>query len=100
MKEMYAVFLFDSESAGQARELLEDDLVSRQSITLRDAKALGTAFEGLLVVIEGDQTAIMRFEEMVVDKGEKLAEEDADRVLDLLRKEEEDAAEGVGFLFG
>jgi rubrerythrin len=97
---MYAVFLFDSEAASQARELLEDDLVSRQSVTLRDAGALGTSHEGLLVVIEGDEAAITRFEDMAGDVARRLPEKEAAEVFSLLKREEEDAAEGVGFLFG
>ncbi len=97
---MYAAFLFDPESAPKARELLEDDLVSRQSISLRDAKALGTDFVGLIVVIEGNEAAIRRFEEISGEDVERLEDKDADGVYELLKKEEEDAAEGVGLLFG
>lgn len=97
---MYGVFLFDSESVAEARELLEDDLVSRQSITLRDAKTLGADFEGLLVFIEGAESAIKRFEEISGHEVEKLQGDKAESVYRLLKKEEEDAAQGVGFLFG
>ncbi len=97
---MYAVFLFDSESAARARELLEDDLVSRQSITLRDPAALGLDLEGLLVVIEGEVAAVERFEKIAGEGVEKLKAEDAERTIGLLKQEEQEAAEGVGFLFG
>jgi rubrerythrin len=97
---MYAVFLFEKDSTSRARELLEDDQVSRQSVTLRDAKALGTSLDGLLVAIEGDKTAIERFEDMARGDARRLPEDKASEILNLLRREEEDAAEGVGFLFG
>lgn len=97
---MYAVFLFESESVARARELLEDDLVSRQSITLRDPETLGLDLKGLLVVIEGSEVAIKRFEEISGEGVQKLAGNDAERAYGLLKEEEEDAAEGVGFLFG
>ncbi len=74
--------------------------MSRQSVTMRDAQALGTDFEGLMVVISGDETAIERFEEISREVAKRLRGKDAERVYELLRKEEEEAAEGVGFLFG
>ncbi len=97
---MHAVFLFDSESADRARGLLEDDLVSRQSITLRDPETLGLELEGLLVFIEGDERAIARFEEIAGEGVKKLEGGDVEKAYGLLKQEEEDAAEGVGFLFG
>ncbi len=79
---------------------MEDDLVSRQSVTLRDAEALGAPFKGLLLVIEGEEAAIKRFEEISGEGVSKLHEKDAEGIYGMLKKEEEDAAEGVGFLFG
>lgn len=97
---MYAVFLFPSEAAGEARDLVSDDLVSRQSVTLRDAAALGSDLEGLVVVIEGQKAAAERFAELAGEGAQRLAEKQAAAVYKLLKQEEEDAAEGVGFLFG
>ncbi len=97
---MYAVFLFSAEAAGEARSLVSDDLVSRQSVTLRDAEALGADLEGLVVAIEGLEAAIERFAELAGDAAQRLPEAKAAAVQALLKREEEDAAEGVGFLFG
>lgn len=97
---MYAVFLFESEAAPRAREVLQDDLVSRQSVTIRDAKTLGSSLDGLLVLIEGEEAAIKKFEELSGEASRRLPEEEAVELFKLLKKEEEDAAEGVGFLFG
>lgn len=97
---MYAVFLFPSEAAGEARTLVADDLVSRQSVTLRDAGALGVDLEGLVVVIEGQEAAIERFAELAEEAAQRLPPEKASTVYGLLKREEEDAAEGVGLLFG
>ncbi len=74
--------------------------MSRQSISLRDAKALGTDLEGLVVVIEGQEAAIKRFEELSGEGAKRLRGNEAEGIYELFKKEDEDAAEGVGFLFG
>ncbi len=97
---MEAVFLFPKEASARSREILEDDLIGRQSVTLRDARALGADRDGTLVFIEGDAAAIERFASLAEDAAERLEEDQATSLRALLRKEEESAAEGVGFLFG
>lgn len=97
---MEAVFLFPQESAARSREILEDDLISRQSVTLRDARSLGVKRDGTLVFLQGDPKAIARFETLAEDAAERLGEKEATSLRSILQKEEEDAAEGVGLLFG
>ncbi len=99
-REMEAVFLFPKEASARSREILEDDLVSRQSVTLRDARALGVDQDGTLVFIQGDPGVIERFESLAEEAAERLGEDQAASLRAILRKEEEDAAEGVGLLFG
>ncbi|MFQ5918803.1 MAG: hypothetical protein ACE5I4_02000 [Thermoplasmata archaeon] len=97
---MEAVFLFPKEASARSREILEDDRISRQSVTLRDARALGADRDGILVFIQGDAGAIERFASLAEDVAERLEEDQAASLRATLRKEEEDAAEGVGLLFG
>lgn len=97
---MYAVFLFGPEASRDVPQLLQDDLVSRQSISVRDARALGSRLEGTLVLIEGTEGAVKRFRELSSPGAKRLGKREAEEVYELLRKEEEDAAEGVGMLFG
>lgn len=97
---MYAVYLFPSGSAGTARELLEDDLVSRQSVALREPRGMGLDREGLLVILEGEEVALARFEDLAGERAERLRGTEAEEAYAALKREEEDAAEGVGLLFG
>lgn len=97
---MEAVFLFPKDSGAQSREILEDDLISRQSVNVRDARSLGLDRDGLLVFLQGEAAAIERFEELADEDVTRLGSKDAARAAEILRKEEEDAAEGVGLLFG
>ncbi|MDI6917978.1 MAG: hypothetical protein QMC80_09315 [Thermoplasmatales archaeon] len=120
---MYAVFSVEKNNIGKADEILKDDVVSRQSIAVRDASALDIDSENRYILIEGNEQAIKRAEELfkgivevlkksleaVEEKaeeepkkeiGEKLSEKEASEIYDKIKKEEENVAEGVGFIFG
>lgn len=97
---MYAVFHFPPDSQLRAQEVLADDLVSRQSLATRDARALGMDRDGLLVVLEGREEAADRFAALAGEAARRLTGEEAERVHRLLKEQEEEAAEGMGFLFG
>lgn len=97
---MYVVFSIDKERTGKMNESLKDDLVSRQSISIREAKVLGEDMEGMLLLVEGTEEAIERAKEIFQDIGERLPEERAKAVYDKFKAEEDTVADGVGFLFG
>jgi len=134
---MYAVFSVEKNNIGKADDMLKDDAVSRQSIAIRDASALGVDSENRYILIEGNEQAIKRAEELFkgieeklaekeigkgvkIESGEefpeatekkagevpkkeigkKLPEEEASEIYDKIKKEEENVAEGVGFIFG
>ena len=94
------VFSIDNEHKGKIREITSDDLISRQSITIRDASALGFEAEEQIVVIEGEDSAIERSKELFKDIGKEQDEAKTAEILEKLKSEEEGAAEGVGFIFG
>jgi hypothetical protein len=130
---MYAIFSVEKNNVGKADEILKDNVVSRQSIVVRDASALGIDNENRYILIEGNEDAIKRaealfrgIEEKLAEKkieevlgeepsdaseekaeevpkkeiGKKLPEKDASEIYDKIKKEEENVAEGVGFIFG
>ena len=134
---MYAIFSVKKGNIGKADEILKDDIVSRQSIAIRDASALDIDSENRYILIEGNKDAIKRAEELFkgieeklaekeigegveiepeeelpeapVEKaeelpkkeiGKKLPEKKAKEIYDKIKKEEENVAEGVGFVFG
>ena len=93
------VFLVASENKGKAEEALrKDDLVGRQSITVRDAKHLDIDEEGYFIIIDGGEDAIKRAHELL----DKLAKkyEHKDKVIDKVKKQEDEAAEGLGNILG
>jgi hypothetical protein len=97
---MYAVFRVDAEGKGKVDEILKDDLVSRQSISVQDAKSLELKIEGILVLVEGAEEAIARAEDLFEGVGEKLGPPDAEAAHAAFKRQEEDVAAGVGTIFG
>jgi glutamate synthase domain-containing protein 3 len=94
------VFIVDNENKGKLRDVTNDDLISRQSITLRDASALSIDKEAQVLIIEGEDGALDRARELLKEIGEEQDEAKASEIVAKVKSEEEDAAEGVGFIFG
>lgn len=91
---VYGVYF--SDNRGKTRILLKDDLVSRQSITVRDAKAMGFKREGEIILIEGSEDAIKKAEEIL---GENAKVERMEEYYKKFKEEEENAAVGMGTIF-
>lgn len=100
MNPMYAIFSVPQDKRLKADEILKDDVVSRQSIVVRESAALGLKDLGVLVMVEGDEKAVKRAEELFKDVGKLLAGEQAADVYQRFRKESEDVASGLGLTFG
>lgn len=90
----YQVFETDDEGANAIQE---DDLVSRQTIVVKD----GTPWDidGKVVLVDGSQDAIDRAEEIVEDAGGSVSDK-ADDVKADIDAEEDNAAAGMGAIFG
>jgi hypothetical protein len=73
----YAVFSVDKSQASKINRILKDDLVSRQSISIRDASALNIDKDVRYVLIEGTDEAIKKAEELFSETGKKEDEEEA-----------------------
>ena len=97
----YAIFEINAGKESDAKMLEEDDLISRQTITIRNAKALGLDGDSTYIKIEGNPEAIERAVEMVEDNelGEKLSEKEAKDIYDKIAEEEESASHGMGMIF-
>jgi len=97
----YAIFEINADKESDAKMLEEDDLISRQTITIRNAKALGLDGDSTYIKIEGNPEAIERAVEMVEDNelGEKLSEKEAKEIYDKIAEEEESASHGMGMIF-
>jgi hypothetical protein len=97
---MFKVFSVPLAKRSRKDEVLTDDLVSRQSISEREADALGFKGLGTLVLVEGDDRAVARATELFKDVGEELPAEKAAAVRQRIRDQEDDVAAGIGSIFG
>ncbi|HKZ99670.1 MAG TPA: hypothetical protein VJ326_08795 [Thermoplasmata archaeon] len=84
----------------QLEALRKDDVVSRQSVEVRDAAALGLSGGGSIVLIEGTEAGVARAEAVLKDSGARLTGPEADAAYARFRSQDEDAASGMGLVFG
>jgi hypothetical protein len=79
--------------------VLKDDLVSRQSHTVRDAGALGGPADATYVMVEGSAEAVRRAEELLAPVGTRLPAPDAERLHQRFKDEQDEASAGMGLFF-
>ena len=77
-----------------------DDLAGRQSITVREAKLVGVGGEGSLVLVEGSDEGIARADALLKEAATVLAGPEAEAAYRAFRSQDEDAASGMGMVFG
>lgn len=97
---MYRVFRLPASQANALDALLRDDLVARQSVVSRDARLLGLEGEGRLVLVEGSDAAVVRAEALLKDIATVLPASEAERAYTRFRSQDDDAASGMGLIFG
>ncbi len=97
---MYAVFEVKPPNLPRIDAVLQDDLVGRQSISMRDGAALGFPALGRLVLVEGTDAAVARAVELFKEFGTRLEGAQAESVRASFRSQDEDAASGMGLIFG
>ncbi|WP_455393274.1 hypothetical protein [[Eubacterium] cellulosolvens] len=96
----YIIISVPNENKNKVKEVLRDDIISRQSITTRDASALKIEKEAQLILIEGEDNALERAKELFKDLGTLEEGQVAEDIYAKFKKDEEGAAAGVGFIFG
>ena len=97
----YAVFEIEKSKKKALNAVLADDIISRQSIAIRDASSVGVKKDVEYVLIEGDEAAIKKAEELLAKDGcKKEPDKEAEKIYKSIKDQENSAAEGVGFIFG
>jgi len=91
------------------KQILEDDLLSRQSITVKDGRAFGAGKskdkskskekdkDVSYVLIEGNESIFKCLKDMKI---KLLKDKEAEKVREKIKKEDDEAASGLGFIFG
>ncbi len=97
---MYRVYRLQRANLPAIDLVYQDNLAGRQSITVREAKTLGVGGEGSLVLVEGSEEGVARADALLKDKGATLSGAEADAAYRAFRSQDEDAASGLGLVFG
>ena len=97
---MYIVFEVPKDNKRQADKALKDDLVSRQSIVVRDARTLDIDKDVSYVMIEGADEAIDKAKELFKEIGSALPDAEGKDVYAKIKAQDDAAASGVGMIFG
>lgn len=79
-------------------EALGDDILSRQSLQVRDARHFGVPGDWVFLFVDGTEAGILRADAVLLDFAERAP--DAKVLHDLLVAEDDAAASGLGSLFG
>jgi len=95
----YAIYAVKKEHIGKIDEVLKDDLVSRQSIAVRDAKILGVEKEARMVIVEGTVEAIAKADEIFKPIADREKEDDAAKIYSAFKTQEDNVASGLGMIF-
>ncbi len=94
----FRVFRVPQTERARLDAALGDDILSRQSITLRDARRVGRQEDAIYVFVEGEQAGLFRAEALILTFGERATE--PGELMGRLKAEEDSAAEGLGSIFG
>ena len=96
---MQEVFIVKEADKSKAEDLLrKDDLVGRQSITIRLASNMNLEKEGYFIIINGSEESIKEAGDLIKDFAKKYKKKE--KVLEKLKEEEDSAAEGLGSILG
>lgn len=79
-------------------EALGDDILGRQSLQVRDARHFGSKEDWLYLFVEGEEKGMLRADALILEFGERAP--DADALHAKLKAEEDEAASGLGSVFG
>jgi hypothetical protein len=95
----WVLFSVPSSKRAELDSVLKDDILSRQSQKVREAKAVGGPADATYVLLEGLPDAMKRAEELLGPVGTKLPVPEADALYRRFKDEEESASAGMGLFF-
>jgi len=83
-------------------KILENDLLSRQSIVFRDNTSLGLPDPGYYLDIEGDEKAVEEARKLLkeIEGTKELKGEEKEKIEKIIQEQEEKAQAGFGAIFG
>ena len=94
----YRVYRVKNALRPRLDEALGDDILSRQSIQVRDARHFGQPGDFVYLFVEGEEKGMLRADAVILEFGERA--ENAEALHRMVKEEDEAAASGLGSIFG
>lgn len=94
----YQVYRVKAADRDRLDRALGDDILSRQSLQVRDARHFGRPGSDLYLFVDGSDAGILRADALLLDFAERAP--DAAELHAALQEEDDEAASGLGALFG
>lgn len=94
----WQVYRVKSSQRAKLEAALGDDILSRQSLQVRDARHFGQSGDWVYLFVDGSDAGIIRADAVLLDFMERAPE--AQKLHDMLVAEDEAAASGLGAVFG
>ncbi|HUR68189.1 MAG TPA: hypothetical protein VM370_03015 [Candidatus Thermoplasmatota archaeon] len=94
----HQVYRFPSAARAKLEAALGDDILSRQSLVIQDARHFGVPGDWIFLFVEGEDKGILRADAVLLDFGERAPEGEV--LYRMLKDEEDAAASGLGSVFG
>ncbi len=96
----YIIFEIKKEDTIKINNIIKDDLVSRQSITTRDANSLDIKGDATYLKIEGSTDGLKKAGVMAKELGfKRLTDKKAKEVNKKIEAQDDSAATGLGMIF-
>jgi hypothetical protein len=95
----WTLFSVPSAKRSELDTALKDDILSRQSHKVRDAKAVGGPADTTYVLLEGSTEAMARADQLLAAVGTKLPLKESEPLYQRFKDEEESASAGMGLFF-
>ena len=97
---MLSVFYLGKDGKKGEEILKKDDICSRQSIALREAKTLGIDKEGYFLFFQGSEEACERAKKLLKELVKEVEEKILEKARKAYEEESEKALQGFGGIFG
>lgn len=99
-ERMYVIFHLKEKGPEITGELSSDDEIGRITIMTKETSKISDLKGGILVLIEGVDNTVKKAVEIIGSRGVMLKENEASEIYTRMKGENENADQGVGYLFG
>ena len=97
---MESVYFYEEKISKDITKILKDDEFMRISYIIRDSKTLLSERNGYIIYIQASQDEMNSIEQKLKDLGAEELTGEEKAIIDVIKAEEENAATGIGMIFG